>query len=81
MKSENQLIMKQSEKFIESRDKIRNFLQMKRICSTSQIYRKMLGLEVNKEKDRELTDSEKVQLFDSLNEVIENIIEFKHQLK
>jgi len=41
----------------------------------------MLGLEVNKEKDRELTDSEKVQLFDSLNEVIKNIIEFKQQLK
>jgi len=38
-------------------------------------------LEVNKEKDKELTDSEKVQLFDSLNEVIENIIEFKQQLK
>jgi hypothetical protein len=73
--------MTQSKKFIEFREKVRYFLQMKRVCGTSQIYRKMLGLEVNKEKNRELTDSEKVQLFDSLNEVIENIIEFKQQLK
>ena len=73
--------MKQSEKFIESRDKIRNFLQMKRICATSQIYRKMLGLEVNKEKDRVLTDSEKLQLFVSLDEISCLINEFKKELK
>ena len=73
--------MKQSEKFIESREKIRHILQMKRVCSTSQIYRKMLGLEVNKEKDRVLTDSEKIQLYDSLNEISCLINEFKKELK
>jgi len=41
----------------------------------------MLGLEVNKEKDRELTDSEKVQLFDSLDDVIYRIKEFKKLIK
>ena len=73
--------MTQSKKFIESREKVRYFLQMKRVCGTSQIYRKMLGLEVNKEKDRELTINEKISLYDSLDEVIENINQFKKQLK
>jgi hypothetical protein len=73
--------MKQSEKFIELANKLRHFLQMKRICSTSQIYRKMLGLEVNKEKNRELTGFEKQSLSIALNEVIKNLIEFKKELK
>jgi hypothetical protein len=73
--------MKQSEKFIELANILRHFLQMKRICSTSQIYRKMLGLEVNKEKNRELTGFEKQSLSIALNEVIKNLIEFKKELK
>ena len=73
--------MKQSKKFIEERNEMRYFLQMSRICPTSQIYRKMLGLEVNKEKDRELTDSEKELLFYSLNDVIYRINQFKKLIK
>jgi hypothetical protein len=73
--------MTQSKKFIEERNEMRYFLQMKRICPTSQIYRKMLGLEVNKEKDKELTDSEKVQLFYSLDDVIYRINQFKKLIK
>lgn len=73
--------MTQSEKFIESREKMRYFLQMKRICPTSQIYRKMLGLEVNKEKNRELTNSEKSILSDSLDEITCLINEFKQRIK
>jgi hypothetical protein len=70
----------QDEKFILIRDKVRSFLQMKRLDITSQTYRKILGLKVNGQANRPLLDSEKQGISDAIDKVIGTLQHFKDEL-
>jgi hypothetical protein len=63
----------QDEQFILIRDKVRSFLQMRRLNITSQTYRKIRGLKVNGLANRPLLDSEKQGLSDAIDGVIDTL--------
>ena len=71
---------RQDEKFIELRDKVRKAIYMKRLNITGQCYRKLMGLEVNKEKNRALSNVELDTLKGSIEEIIDLLNEFRDEL-
>ena len=73
--------MIQDKNFIEKRDKLRHFLQMKRVCGNNQLYMKMIGQKVNGNVNATLTAWEVDQLRKDLDELELVIDEFKQQLK
>jgi len=73
--------MIQDKNFIEKRDKLRHFLQMKRFCSNNQLYMKMIGQKVNGNVNATLTAWEVEQLRKDLDELELVIDEFKQILK
>jgi len=71
---------RQDEKFIGIRDKVRKVVYMKRLDITGQCYRKLMGLEVNKEKNRALSNVELDTLKGSIEEIIDLLNEFRDEL-
>jgi hypothetical protein len=70
----------QDDEFILKRDKVRSFIQVKRLDITSQTYRKILGLKVNGVANRPLLLSERDRLSDAIDEVIDTLNDFKNEL-
>ena len=73
--------MIQDKNFIEKRDKLRHYLQMKRVCGNKQLYMKMIGQKVNGKIDASLTKWEIDQFRIDIENLELVIDEFKQILK
>jgi hypothetical protein len=70
----------QTPEFINARDKVRYFFQMKRVFNRTQVFMKLIGQKTNNVKDAPLQDWEVQFANECLNNVQEVIDNFRKEL-